>query len=104
MGEIVDFTSSVGIGPMDVWVQVEVVDAEPEVGIMQPDFLVLAVYAVDEETKRIKGVDMCGSYTDEQHKAWGRQAIAELARKRQQAAEDAAIERWEAEQGYGVAA
>ena len=104
MTEVVDFTDSIGIGPMDVWVQVEVVDADPEVGIMQPDFLVLAVYAVDEETNRIKGVDMCGSYSDEQHKAWGRRAIAELARKRREAAEDAAIERYETEQMWRKAA
>lgn len=104
MSEVVDFTDSIGIGPMDVWVQVEVVDADPEVGIMQPDFLVLAVYAVDEETNRIKGVDMCGSYGEAQHQAWHKRAKQELERKRQQAAEDAAIERYETEQMWRKAA
>lgn len=103
MTSVVDFTDSIGIGPMDVWVQVEITEAEPEVGLKE-EINVLAVYAVDEETNRIKGVDMCGSYSDEQHKAWGRRAIAELARKRREAAEDAAIERYETEQMWRKAA
>ena len=103
MTSVVDFTDSIGIGPMDVWVQVEITEAEPEVGL-KADCNVLAVYALDEETGRLRGVDMCGSYSDEQHKAWGRKAIAELARKRREAAEDAAIERYETEQMWRKAA
>ena len=103
MTEVVDFTDSIGIGPMDVWVQVEITEAEPDVGLKE-EINVLAVCAVDNETGCLKGVDMCGSYSDEQHKAWGRRAIAELARKRRDAAEDAAIERYETEQLWRKAA
>lgn len=102
MTTVVDFVDSIGIGPMDVWVQVEITEAEPEVGL-KADYNVLAVVAVDEETGCLRGVDMCGSYGEEQHLAWHKRAALELERKRRQAAEDAAIDLYEAERDDRIA-
>lgn len=103
MTSVVDFTDSIGIGPMDVWVQVEITEAEPDVGLKE-EINVLAVCAVDNETGDLMGIDMCGSYGEAQHQAWHKRAKQELERKRREAAEDAAIERYETEQMWRKAA
>lgn len=94
MTSVVDFTDSIGIAPINVWVQVELTEGDPSVGL-KADAEVLAVYALDNEG-HLKGCDMAGAFEDGQHARWCAMAVIEANRQRRQAEFDAAAERAEA--------